>query len=369
MAVHSAPACELFGYTDDVLRCRLAAKEQGWTAMTESEWLACERWDQLLDAGIIKHVESRNLRLFACACCRRIWPLIPDAESRNAVEAAEAFADGMIGTAEMTAARNAMKRSYRGPSDPVMRSARSAAFGTCGSKLMIPAASAANAVFYKAEKVAGSDVALKDSWVEIAAQTALLRDITGNPFRPVTFERSWSTLAVSELAQSIYDCRAFERMPELADALEQAGCTNADVLSHCRGPGTHVRGCWVVDLVLGKTGREPSSTSPEPHPIWYGVQVGFLATLGTVLVMGAILVFADKKRHANSVIAAAVLWSVALLVGVAVGRRATSAKRRRYRRLHGLCERCGYNLVGNMSGHCPECGSPVRLAPDHSSSP
>lgn len=95
--------------------------------MIESQWLACERWDQMLDDGILKPVEDRNLRLFACACCRRIWPLIPDAESRTAVETAEAFADSMIGRAELTAAGNAVRRSYPGPSDSVVRSARSAA--------------------------------------------------------------------------------------------------------------------------------------------------------------------------------------------------------------------------------------------------
>jgi hypothetical protein len=56
----------------------------------------------------------------------------------------------------------------------------------------------------------------------------------------------------SGIAESIYDHRAFERMPELADALAAAGCSNPEILSHCRGPGPHVRGCWVVDLVLGK---------------------------------------------------------------------------------------------------------------------
>ena len=60
------------------------------------------------------------------------------------------------------------------------------------------------------------------------------------------------TPKVKTLAQAIYDDRAFERIPELADALAEAGCSNADILDHCRKPGEHVRGCWVVDLVLGK---------------------------------------------------------------------------------------------------------------------
>ena len=80
----------------------------------------------------------------------------------------------------------------------------------------------------------------------------LFRDIFGNPFRPVNLDPSWLTPIVVALAQQIYDDRAFDKMPTLADALEEAGCDNTDLLNHCRGLGPHVRGCWVVDLVLGK---------------------------------------------------------------------------------------------------------------------
>jgi hypothetical protein len=73
-----------------------------------------------------------------------------------------------------------------------------------------------------------------------------------NPFRPVTVDPAWQTSNVTALAQPIYDERAFDRLSILADALEDAGCDNADILNHCRQPGEHVRGCWVVDLVLGK---------------------------------------------------------------------------------------------------------------------
>jgi hypothetical protein len=90
-------------------------------------------------------------------------------------------------------------------------------------------------------------------YVETGYQAALLREIFGNPFHPVTIDRAWLTANVAGLAQSIYDDRAFDRLPILADALEDAGCDNADILNHCRQPGEHVRGCWVVDLVLGKT--------------------------------------------------------------------------------------------------------------------
>lgn len=88
-------------------------------------------------------------------------------------------------------------------------------------------------------------------------KSVILRDIIGNPFRPVDKEAlvlryPWE-LKVKPLAQSIYNDRAFDLMPVLADAMEEAGCTDAAILDHCRGPGPHVRGCWVLDLILGKS--------------------------------------------------------------------------------------------------------------------
>ena len=81
-----------------------------------------------------------------------------------------------------------------------------------------------------------------------------LRDIVGNPFRPVAVDPGWLTSTVVDLARGIYAERAFDRLPILADALQDAGCENADILGHCRDPqAVHVRGCWVVDLVLGKS--------------------------------------------------------------------------------------------------------------------
>jgi hypothetical protein len=83
-------------------------------------------------------------------------------------------------------------------------------------------------------------------------QAALLRDVVGNPFRCASVGSSFVTANVLSIARAIYADRAFDRLPILADALEDAGCDQADILEHCRGPGPHVRGCWVVDLVLGK---------------------------------------------------------------------------------------------------------------------
>jgi hypothetical protein len=87
-------------------------------------------------------------------------------------------------------------------------------------------------------------------------QCSILRDIFGNPFRPVAVAPAWLTwnnATVPAIARHVYEDRAFHDLPILADALEDAGCTDADLLAHCRGPGPHVRGCWAVDLLLGKT--------------------------------------------------------------------------------------------------------------------
>jgi len=88
---------------------------------------------------------------------------------------------------------------------------------------------------------------------DLARQADLLRDVLGNPFRPVSGNPAWFTPTVHDLATGIYEEQAFDRIPLLANALEEAGCDNHDVLAHCRTPALHVRGCWVVDLLNAKT--------------------------------------------------------------------------------------------------------------------
>lgn len=87
---------------------------------------------------------------------------------------------------------------------------------------------------------------------EHAAACEFLRDIFGNPFRPVNADPFWLSSAVVALVEWIYQDRAFDRLSILADALQDAGCDNEDVLNHCRGDGPHVRGCWVVDILTGR---------------------------------------------------------------------------------------------------------------------
>ena len=87
---------------------------------------------------------------------------------------------------------------------------------------------------------------------ERKGQCDLLRDLAGNPFRPLTADPRWRTGAAVGHDRTMYESRDFGAMPVLADALEEAGCNDTGVLAHCRGDEPHVRDCWVLDLVLGK---------------------------------------------------------------------------------------------------------------------
>jgi hypothetical protein len=94
----------------------------------------------------------------------------------------------------------------------------------------------------------------REPWVEgPAARLAaeILRDVTGYPFRTVPFAAEWRTPSVLGLARAFYDAGELDALPILADALQEEGCENPEILDHCRGDSPHVRGCWVVDLVLG----------------------------------------------------------------------------------------------------------------------
>jgi hypothetical protein len=179
---------------------------------------------------------ERKFRLFAVACSRRVWTLI-DPLGRAAVEIAERFADGLAGPDELRAARLAC----RGTGDQA----------SWYSAATIPENAARNAARSAQVGVASSTL-LGTEATELLAQANLVRDIFSNPFRPLNVDQSLRTADVIELAQVIYDERAFERMPELAEALEAAGCNDPEILGHCRGPGQHVRGCSVIDLVLGR---------------------------------------------------------------------------------------------------------------------
>ncbi|QEL17428.1 hypothetical protein [Limnoglobus roseus] len=209
--------------------------------MTEAEWLAGTD-STLLLAFLEGKASSRKFRLFAVACCRRLLPLAPTKRNQEDVESAERFADGTIPESQL----NAVFYQRIERASPIHT--------TCA---MLP--DAFHAAIISANQTSRSISLQKppkgrrDARIgEGTTQTTFLRDIFGNPFRPVNFSPAWLTPTVVSLAEGIYEDRAFDRLPILADALQDAGCEDADVLGHCRGDGVHVRGCWVVDGVLGK---------------------------------------------------------------------------------------------------------------------
>jgi hypothetical protein len=224
--------------------------------MTEAEWLASYDSQQMLEY-VAEKVSNRKLRLFACACCRRIWHLFSDERSRRAVEVAERFADGQADQTELKQACSAADRAhYAVPSQHANLRALDAAPHTAEFDLSCSAADAAACALDAVDIESEREGPVGPRWLEWVQQSKIAHCIFGNPFRPTTIDLAWLSLndrTIPKLAQGIYDDRAFDRLPILTDALEDAGCDDADMLAHCRGPGPHVRGCWVVDLLLGKS--------------------------------------------------------------------------------------------------------------------
>jgi hypothetical protein len=223
--------------------------------MTEEEWLAATDPTEML--VYLRHASDRKLRLFQVACCQRIWHLMPDTHWREAVAVAEQYADGKVNDKRRKAVLTLIRRPVNSQMERMalyaaelanrrMHKGR-VALG-CASVIGLAARVAVGIVDRGPCRLSDSP----EYQHERAVEASLLRDIFGNPFRPVTLDPSWLTATVLALAEGIYQERAFERMPILADALQDAGCDNEAILNHCRQPAEHVRGCWVVDLLLGK---------------------------------------------------------------------------------------------------------------------
>jgi hypothetical protein len=221
-------------------------------AVTEAEWLACTDPKPMLEF-LRGKASDRKLRLFACACCRRVWHLLADERSREAIRIAERFADGDSSSDELEA-------TYR----PAVAACHEAEGGAHFAAAGTAERSATDAARYAAYGVGAGLRPWPGLWgVELKAveeaHASLVREVFGNPFRPVTTSSSSQSPQVVALAQAAYDERELPagtldlaRLAVLADALEEAGCTAQTILDHLRGPGPHVRGCWAVDLILGK---------------------------------------------------------------------------------------------------------------------
>jgi len=217
--------------------------------MTEAEWLKCEDIEEMLECLVALQFPDaepcnwgkgeRKKRLFIAACIRRIWSSIPT-EYKLVIEQIELDTDGGSVVDEMRA--NAWSVA-EGVTWQHSRLLFSISYDDISSICYISSKIASEARTNTKE-------ASRDS--EDRVQAVLLRDIFGNPFRPVAFVAAWRTDTALSLARHMYESRDFSAMPILADALQDAGCDHDDMLNHCRGEGPHVRGCWVVDLVLGK---------------------------------------------------------------------------------------------------------------------
>jgi hypothetical protein len=219
--------------------------------MTEAEWLRSTE-----TIGMVQFLRGkasdRKLRLYACACAMWTCDQYTHQSYLAAVETAERFADGEATAEELAATRKPARRvsidwARQHPDDPRMYN-------------QIASADAASDCPFDAASTGSLDAGWSVSCGRLqlaspryAALAELARDIFGNPFRPINLDLAWLTSTVLTLAQQMYYSRDFTAMPLLAEALKDAGCDNSVVLDHCRdAKGVHVRGCWLVDLILSK---------------------------------------------------------------------------------------------------------------------
>jgi hypothetical protein len=223
--------------------------------MNEQRRLACIELLRMLQQ-LRGSSSDRRFRLFACACCRRIWDLLPDPANRGLVSAVEDHPDGSFHDPEVYAA--AVASSAREHELRVHPAYWVAKYLGRGFYKM----TAADSALVVALKVAS----LVDK-AEVEMHAGLVRDIFGSlPFRTARLDAAWRTPLVQSLARAAYEGRVApdpsrpgwltldrNRLLVLADALEEAGCDDADILGHCRQPGPHVRGCWLVDLLTGRS--------------------------------------------------------------------------------------------------------------------
>jgi hypothetical protein len=248
--------------------------------MTEAEWLNAADAGPMLEF-LEDRASDRKLRLFAAACCRRIWDRITDGRSRAAVETCESGIEQAPAERALAGVWKAAEAASCEAYDPVYdlehapaalreEAALAAArrrFHALDAPFCllqwtdgewarpdwgVPPGEAHRRAAAAREVARVAAGAVESSAAEARAQADLLRDLFGNPWRPASLDSAWLTRTATALARAAYEGRRFEGLPILGDALEEAGCDREEILAHCRGPGPHVRGCWVVDALLGK---------------------------------------------------------------------------------------------------------------------
>jgi hypothetical protein len=227
--------------------------------MKEADWLRCADPSKMLAFVKGRKAPVRRARLFAAACCRRAWPDL-EARTRAAVEALERFAEGPGKQAD----KNELKAAWQTAGTALAEveecsrpywARRAVCNAAEPTEAWWAARAAAERWLDAVESSGGAAARARES----LALAGLVRDVFGNPCRPTSIDPPWRTPATGSLAQAAYDERILpggeldpRRLVVLADALEEAGA-GAELLAHLRGPGPHVRGCWVVDLLAARS--------------------------------------------------------------------------------------------------------------------
>ncbi len=218
---------------------------EGWT---EEDWLEETEPSHLVNQALWrKKMSKRKSRLYAVGCCRQVWHRFPEFPCRQVVEVAERYADRRASPKQLANAHSSLNPSgkvTRGLLEPL----RELTSKKCDLWFFL------RQLQRWAEQQAFQNLGVESPWRQNWNERlcCLIRDVVGNPYRPVAVRSSWLSPNVTTIAQAIYAARRFEDMPVLADALEEAGCTDAAILDHCREQGPHVRGCWLVDGILRK---------------------------------------------------------------------------------------------------------------------
>jgi hypothetical protein len=221
-------------------------------------------------AFLADRATDRKVRLFLCASCARVLDGAPlhrrlfrgyypgsFQKLERALSIVEQYGEGFVGSDALAEARQDAEDSVYVP--PSIDYGGETGLGYEAAAVVAAAvehpvpedviATCWRASDSQSARTAGGEGGRRTE--EARWQAMIFRDVFGNPFRSASFSSDWRTETALSLAQQMYASRDFSPLPILADALEDAGCTNADILAHCRGPDPHVRGCWVVDLVIG----------------------------------------------------------------------------------------------------------------------
>lgn len=258
------------------------AQETEGGAMTEAEWLTCAEPSRLLASLFARARGDKStngderFRRFAIACCRRVAEVLEFGDT-YALDCLEIYATSRLHEALLKARRFHRPASYdasralstvAGAEGVIRLRAQARSLATSAVWMCTKSKPTQAAMAYREAAAAMATIKMLgapipdshryNEWLapdpaELALQASFLRDIFGNPFLPVACSPQWRTDIAVAMARKMDESRDFSAIPILTDALEEAGCSDAAILEHGRGPGPHVRGCWVIDLLLGKS--------------------------------------------------------------------------------------------------------------------